>query len=239
MKVSPAAQPDVVVADTPRVRILVIAAERARCFDVDGAGLVEVHGHGFPLQFSPARRDETPHRDFPLSERERAERHLAVVRAVDDALRPLQHEDPRPFIVIGPVRDVAYFDEVTSHGADIVDRVHGSHIDDSPSELTVLLAPALAAEGERRAAEAVRRANDAIGGRATVGFTDIAVAAAEGRGHELIVEAGLTAETAGADADPAAIDAVIDAVLEHNGNVMVVAPGSLREHGGMVLLLRY
>ncbi|HVJ96815.1 MAG TPA: hypothetical protein VNC41_08280, partial [Acidimicrobiia bacterium] len=95
--------------------------------------------------------------------------------------------------------------------------------------------------GRRRAppAEAVRRAKDAIGGRATVGFTDIAVAAAEGRGHELIVEAGLTAETAGADADPAAINAVIDAVLEHNGNVMVVPSGSLREHGGMVLLLRY
>lgn len=133
--------------------------------------------------------------------------------------------------MIGPVRDVAYFDEVTSHGADIVDRIHGSHIDDSPSELTVLLAPALAAEGARRGAEAVRRANDAIGARATVGFTDIAVAAAEGRGHELIIEAGLTAEAAAADADPAAIDAVIDAVLAHNGNVMVVAPGSLREHG--------
>lgn len=28
-----------------------------------------VHGNGFPLELSPAKRDETPHRDFPLSER--------------------------------------------------------------------------------------------------------------------------------------------------------------------------
>jgi Bacterial archaeo-eukaryotic release factor family 3 len=75
---------------TLRARVVVLAAERARCFDANGSSLHEVHGHGFPLHISPPVQEDTPHRDLPIGEHEQAEAHRFVLRAVDAALAELQ-----------------------------------------------------------------------------------------------------------------------------------------------------
>ena len=143
---------------TLRVLVVALAAEHARCFESIGRTLREVHGHGFPLHISPPVQEDTPHRDLPIGEHEKAEAHKYVLRAVDTAIAELQANDHRPIVVIAPVRELAYFDEVSRFGKDVIGRVHGNHVNDSVAELESLVEPALTTEVERRSAEAVARA---------------------------------------------------------------------------------
>jgi hypothetical protein len=226
-------------AHTLRARVLVLAAERARCFDVVGNSVREVHGHGFPLSISPPVQEDTPRRDFPIGEHEQAEAHRFVLRAVDAALAELQENDQRPIVVVAPVREIAYFDEVTRFGKDVVGRVHGNHIDDSVGGIERVVESALVAEQARRSAQAVRRANEAVGTGAATGFAMVAAAARAGRGHELILEEDLQVASATDEGSDDPVDEVIEAVLAHDGHVTTVPSRALADHGGIVLVLRY
>jgi hypothetical protein len=220
-------------------RVLVLAAEDARCFEAVGSSLRELHGHGFPLHLSPPVQEDTPKRDLPIGEREQAEAHRTVVRRVDEALAALQHADHLPLVVVATVRELAYFEEVTRFRADVVGRVHGNHVGDALEDVERVVAPALAEAASRRAAAAVTRAQEALGTAAAVGIEEVETAATAGRGHELIVEENLrvdAARPAGAD-DP--VDRVMRAVLAQGGTVTTVPDGALADRDGIVLVLRY
>jgi hypothetical protein len=220
-------------------RVLVLAAEDARCFEVTGSTLREVHGHGFPLHISPPVQEDTPHRDRPIGEHEQAEAHRFVLRAVDAALAELQARDHRPIVVVAPVRELAYFDEVTRFVKDVVGCVRGNHVADSTAAIERVVAPALAAETERRSAETVARAREAVGTGAAARFAAVSAAAHEGRGHELILEEHVRVATAPVEGPHDPVDDVIEAVLAHGGTVTMVPDGALADHGGIVLILRY
>lgn len=222
-----------------RARVLVLAAERARCFDAIGHSLEEVHGHGFPLHISPPVQEDTPHRDLPIGEEEQAEAHRYVLRAVDTAVAELQAHDHRPLVVVAVVRELAYFDEVTRFGNDIIGRVHGNHVEDTPARIESVVEPVLTAELARRSAEAVERANEAVGTGAATRFAKVAAAADEGRGHELIIEENLRIATTPAEGLDDPVDEIVDAVLAHGGQVTTVPDGALGDLGGIVLTLRY
>lgn len=224
---------------TLHTRVLVLAAEHARCFEVTGNTLREVHGHGFPLHVSPPMQEDTPHRDLPIGEHERAEAHRFVLRAVDAALAELQTGDHRPIVVVAPVRELAYFDEITRFEKDIVGRVHGNHVEDSLAGIELAVEPALTAENARRSDDAARRASEAIGTGAATRFAEVESAARAGRGHELIVEEDFHVASAPMEGPVDPVDEVIEAVLEHDGQVTTVRNGALAEHGGIVLILRY
>jgi hypothetical protein len=224
---------------TLQTRVLVLAAERARCFDASGRSLYEVHGHGFPLYLSPPMQEDTPHRDLPIGEHEEAEAHRYVLRAVDAAFTELQARDHRPVVVVAPVRELAYFDEVTRFGKDIIGRLRGNHLAHSTAAIEQAVEPALTAELERRTTAAVQRANEAVGTGAATRFAKVAAAASEGRGRELIVEEALRVATAPTEGPDDPVDAVIDTVLTHGGTVTTVPDGALSDHGGIVLILRY
>lgn len=151
----------------------------------------------------------------------------------------MQARDHRPIVAIAPVRELAYFDEVTGFAKDIIARVHGNHIEDTVTRIEQLVEPAIAAEHARRSDDAVRRADEAIGRGAATGFEMVAAYARSGRGHELIVENDLQVDGPDTDALDDPVDEVIEAVLEHDGLVTTVPHGALAEHGGIVLILRY
>jgi hypothetical protein len=224
---------------TLSARVLVLAAERARCFEVTGNTFREVHGHGFPLHVSPPVQEDTPHGDLPIGEHEHAEARRFVLRAVDVALAELQARDHKPIVVVAPVRELAYFDEVTRFGPDVVGHVHGNHVTDSVADIERVVEPALATELARRSNDAVRRANEEVGTGATSGFATVAAAARAGRGHELIVEENLHVAAATTEGPDDPIDEVIEAVLAHDGQVTTVPDGALANQGGIVLILRY
>jgi hypothetical protein len=224
---------------TLRARVLVLAAERARCFEATGFSLQELESHGFPLHLSAPVQEDTPHRDFPIGEHEEAESHRFVLRAVDAAMAELQAVEHLPLLVVAPVRELAYFDEVTRFAKDVVGRVHGDYVKHSVTEIERAVEPAIAAELARQSADAVRRATEALGTGAVEHFAKVASAAQAGRGRELIVEENFHVDLAATEGPDDPVDDVIEAVLAHDGRVTTVPEGTLADHGGIVLVLRY
>lgn len=162
-----------------------------------------------------------------------------MLPSVDAALTALQAQSHRPIVVVAPIRELAYFDEVTCFARDIIGRVQGNHVEDSVTRIERVVEPAIAAELTRRSDDAVRRANEAIGRGAAAGFGMVAADARAGRGHELIVEDDLYVDAPGTEGPDDPVDEIIEAVLTHDGQVTTVPHGALAEHGGIVLILRY
>ncbi len=63
-----------------RARIVVLSRAKTRCIDVDGESAAERLDLGFPVEAVAPTEADTPHRDFPLSEREDAEAARFVFR---------------------------------------------------------------------------------------------------------------------------------------------------------------
>ncbi|MGZ4716709.1 MAG: baeRF3 domain-containing protein [Acidimicrobiales bacterium] len=220
------------LARTPRYRVLVLAGHDARLFEGRGGHLSEIDADGFPLTVEPPHEWDAPQHDLPIHEEAEKEEHRFVYRAVDDALGAISTKDPLPVVVTAAPRELAFFDEVTRHADLIAGRVHGNFSRSNPVELADAVAPAVAALWAGRRSEAVSRLGEARGhGRAAVGLPDVRQAAAEGRGHELVIEEGF-------DTDDS-VDAVIQTVLLDGGEVEFVEPGALDEHDHIGLVLRY
>ncbi|HYL53092.1 MAG TPA: hypothetical protein VEZ15_14055 [Acidimicrobiia bacterium] len=234
----------------PRSRIVVLSKDKSRCIDVTGDAAVEQLGFGFPVEVVAPTEADTPHRDFPLGEHEHAEAVKFVFRVVDRALVAVEHHDPRPLVLVGAERDLAYFDEVSLRRAHVVARVHGNHERDTARELAKLVRPALEAYEREQQQAACDEAREAIGTHAVSGLADTWLAARAGRGHRLILEDGYQAaariagETfeAASDGDAGSFDAVADTVQEvvrHDGEILVVPAGSLADLGHIALVTRY
>jgi Bacterial archaeo-eukaryotic release factor family 3 len=233
----------------PFARVLVLSQARTRCIDITGPRATERRDFGFPVTIVAPTEADTPHRDFPLGEHETDEAVKFVLRAVDAALTPLHHRDPRPLAVLGAERDLAYFDQIKSAQFSVIGRLAGNYERDTVDEIAGRARPLLDTHrnaGVDRACEEVR---DALGSHAVAGVADVWDAARSGRGRRLVVEEGYAASAriAGDAAVVAGdgtgtIDAVEDVVVEvlrHGGEVVVARPGDLQDLGHVALLTRY
>jgi hypothetical protein len=233
-----------------RARAVVVTEHGARCVDVSGDLVQEHLDTRFPITVTPPTEADTPHRDFPLDEHERAEAVKFVLRAVDRAVSELQRHDERPLVLVGPERNLAYFDEITAQPArTIVARVHGNHQRSTADEIGALVRPALDAFTSATHERACRDIREAIGRHAVAGITDTWQAARSGRGHALVVEDGYAFRARAVDGvldpapdEPGAFDAVedtIEEVVRHGGDVTVVGAGELDDLGHIAMLTRY
>lgn len=231
-------------------RIVVLSLARTRCIDVSGVAATERLDFGFPVEAVAPVEADTPHGDFPLSEREHREAAMFVFRAVDRALSALQRGRPRPLVIIGTERDLAYFDEVAAHGAHTVGRIAENHERDTPDELARLVQPVLAEHERQEQERTCTEIREAIGTHAVSGISDVWSAASVGRGRQLVLEEGyrfparLVEGVLTLESDDAAgcFDAVADTVGEvvrHDGAVAVVPAESLADLGHIALLTRY
>jgi hypothetical protein len=234
---------------SPRARIIVLSQAKSRCVDLTGTEIVERVDSGFPVDIEPPTEADTPHRDFPLDEHEHAEAAKFVFRAVDHALAALEHADPRPVVLVGEERDLAYFGEVTHLRERVIGRVHGNHQRGTPDEIARLVRPVLEEHQLRRQIDASDEVREAIDSRAVCGIADTWLAALAGRGHRLVVEDGYrfpalvvdgVLEAAPADHD--AFDAVartVEEVIRRDGDVVAVPAGSLEDLEHIALLIRF
>lgn len=221
---------------TPNGRALLLAMHRTRLVDVVDGTCTEHGGDGFPISVEPPVEADTPHRDFPLAEHERAEAMRFAFRVVDRTLAPLQNGDPLPLVLVGVERDLAYYDEVTRHGRQVVGRVRGNHEHDPVSAVAPLVLDVLREHAEAAAEAEARRVTESIGGEAVAGIEDVARAARAGRGRRLVVEEDYVESS---EAGDDRVDAVVEDVVAQGGDVVHVRPDALREHGRVALLLRY
>jgi Bacterial archaeo-eukaryotic release factor family 3 len=72
-------------------------------------------------------------------------------------------EDPLPLVVAGTERDLAYFDEVTTHRRWIIDTLQGNYEDATSRELAGLTLPLLDAYLASRRASVAAELVEAIG----------------------------------------------------------------------------
>jgi hypothetical protein len=232
-----------------RARVLLLSQETSRCLDLTGASVVERLEFGFPVDVVPPTEADTPHHDFPLDEHEHAEAAKFVFRAVNHALTALERHDRRPLVLVGAERNLAYFDEVADHRANVIGRVHGNHQRDTPDEIAHLVQPVLADHERHQQRDACDEAREAIGTRAVSGITDTWLAARAGRGHRLIVEDGYrfparlvegSLEAAPDTTESSdAVEDIVEEVILHDGDVVVVPAGSLTDLAHIALLTRY
>jgi hypothetical protein len=131
------------LARNPRYRLLALGEKPTRLFEGAGTVLTEHEGHGFPWFVEGARGEPLASGGFAVHSSRSEAQHLEFFRQVDQGLDAVQVQDPLPLVVTGTERDLAYFDDVTSHRASIIGRLTGNHEDTNPHELARLAAPLL------------------------------------------------------------------------------------------------
>jgi len=243
----------------PRFRVLVLSAKRCRLLNGSGTNLTENRRGAFPLEVEPPREQDTPRKDLPIHESQGEEAYRFIFRAVDRAVEEIDAADPRPLVLVGVARDLAFFREVTRHGRSIIGRIAGNHVSDSPAALSRLVAPAVTAHFAERDAHAVSDLLEAFGAeRAAFGIDDVYALALAGRGRRLIVDADYRHPVHIVDGRPVAaedpttapdgadgigvidaVDLIAEAVLTTGGEVLFVTSDPLAQRGGIGLLLRY
>jgi hypothetical protein len=233
-----------------RARILVLSQTTSRCIDMVGDDATERVSHGFPVAAVAPTEADTPHRDFPLSEHEYSEAAKYVFRAVANALTEVHRLDPRPIVLVGAERDLAYFEAMAPGDIDVVGRVHGNHERDSALDVARVARPALEHYRGAEQQAACTEVREAMTTRALGGIADVWAAARAGRGHRLVVEEGCSFPAKVADGSVEltsagevgsfdAVDDTVRAVIRDGGEVVVVGAGELADLGRIALLTRY
>jgi Bacterial archaeo-eukaryotic release factor family 3 len=237
----------------PRCFVLVLGEKPTRLLEGQGSVLAESRAAGFPCFVEGARGEPLASGGFAVHSSRGEEQHRTFFRQVDQALGAAIGRDRLPLIVAGTERDLAYFDEITSHAAWVAGRVEGNFEDASPAELARLVAPLVDQHAATRRAAIIAELVEAIGpGRALVGIKPAWVAARAGRARILLVEDDFAYPAREVDGglepvgDPGApgvfddaVDELIVMVLAGRGDVVIVQPGALDEHGPIAMLLRY
>jgi hypothetical protein len=235
-----------------RYRVLVLSGARARMLEGGATRFREVVKGRFPMHLEAPTEQDTPHRDLPIHDPHEGA-HRFVFRAVDRALDEHIAGDSLPLVVVAVERDLAYFDDVTAHGRLIVGRIGHDHMHASEAELAALVAPVIERHFAQRRAETVDAIEQAAGRhRLERSVPEVWKAAATGRGGLLVVEDdyrfparlvdGVLVprdEAKGGEPLDDAVDHIIETILRHGGEAVLVEPGELREYGPLALALRY
>lgn len=241
------------VARSPRYRVLALGEKPTRLFEGQGSVLAERTTPDFPCFVEGALGEPLASGGFPVHTARAEAQQSSFFRLVDRALGTAAKDDPLPLVVAGTERDLAYFDEVTTHGSWVVGSIEGNYEETSPSDLAVRSKPSVDAHVASQRVAMIAELAEAVGpGRALVGVKAAWTAARAGRARVLLVEDDFvyparevdgTLEPVGDAAAPGVIDdaveELVDMVLDRRGEVVIFEPGELGVHGPVALLLRY
>ena len=240
---------------TPRYWVLVFSEQPTRLFEGTRDTLVEVQEGGFPMTHEgPGGATSLPGGFGVNVSATRDERHRQFFRAVDEALKPFQADDPLPLAVVGVDRFQAFFAELTAHEDSILATLNGSHDKTSPSDLAKLVWPLVEAG---LAANANRSCQNWIG--LSVSRKSLPLSARYGgwrtKGADgscwlkktstsrQLDETGIHLSPADGPTAPGviddAVDDIIETVLSKQGRVVFTADGQLSTHQQIALILRY
>lgn len=172
---------------------------------------------------------------------------------VDNALATIQKADPRPLVIVGVERNLAFFQEVTKHASSVVGMLAGNHERSTPSALGKLVWPVFEAGATVRRTDALVQLDQAVGAnRSASGIDQVWRAAAENKVRTLLVEkqfkhpADVTPEGdrllpysgRGAQALDDAVDEVIERAMATGAEVYFVSEGDLGVHQRIAAVLR-
>src|SRR5262245_4258606 len=240
---------------SPRYRVLVLTEKPTRLFDATTNVLTEYTAKPFPMKHTgPGGASRLPGGKGINRSAVRDDKHRQFFRKVDEALAEIQKDDHLPVVLVGVVRHVAFFQEVTKDPDAIVGVVTGSHDNPSPRDLGRLVWPVFKLGSTLRRTRALARLHEAVSvNRHASGIDQVWRAAFEKRCQILLVETGfeypadlspqgdrlLPYSGRGAAALDDAVDEVIERVIADGGEVFFYDPGVLDLHQWIAAVLRY
>ncbi|HEV8194350.1 MAG TPA: hypothetical protein VGP82_23105 [Ktedonobacterales bacterium] len=241
---------------SPRYWVLALSEQPTRLYEGNRETLVEVRDAGFPLTHTgPGGATRLPGGIGVNRSAYRDDAHRQFFRRVDTAYAEIAADDELPLAVAGVDRLRAFFNEVTSHGSDIIATLAGSYDSTPAPELAQLVWPPVRDALAEGRAKSLEELDVAVGARKYAsGIQPVWRMAQEGRGSKLLVEqdfhspaqadaSGIRLLPEGDSQGPQvlddAVDEVIEAVLEKGGKVVFTEPGTLGMHQRIALILRY
>src|SRR5262249_27608808 len=119
----------------------------------------------------------------------RDEAHRDFFRSVDQVVGAVQKADPLPLVVVGTVRNLAFYQEVTNHSDMITGLLAGNHDRTSPGALGKLVWPVFDTGATRRRTEAMVELDKAVGAsKHASGIQQVWRAAVDAKCRILLVE---------------------------------------------------
>jgi hypothetical protein len=241
---------------SPRYWVLALSEQPTRLFEGLRDSMSEVTLGGFPMAHQgPGGATALPGGFGKRRSAYRDESHRRFFSSVDAALGQVLAADPLPLAVLGVIRYLAFFDEVSQHTQHIVTTLRGSYDKATAAELAELVWPAMRDALAVRRRAALGDLEAAVGEqRYAAGIGEIWPLVHEGRGAMLLVEedyhyparlnpAGLYLIPA---VDPTApevlddaVDDAIEGVLSTGGRVVFEDPGALSAYQHVAMILRY
>ncbi len=241
---------------TPRYWTLVLSEKPTRLYEGTRDYLVEIQEGGFPILHEGPGGEQSLPGGFGIKKSAyRDEYHRKFFRQVDAALKPFLADDPLPMAVVGVVRFLAFFDEVTDHKDSILTTLQGSHDKTSPHKLGKLVWPLVKdalIEQRQMVLSELEKAIFEKKFASTIG--EVWRLANDGRGKILLVEQDFhfpahvdvtgrhltpAADDGTSDGFDDAVDEIIETVLAKQGRVVFVENGQLQAHQRIALILRY
>lgn len=238
---------------------LTVSAEHAVLWSGAQDVLTEERTGGFPLtapREAPNPQREEQIGDTPSTFTDEETRNF--LRTVDEKLRAVLAEDPRPLYLVGLAPALALLDEVGESTKSAVGRVaKGVPADMTPGDLLKELRPALDERRQRFAAEIDGRLDEARGRRAFAGGLDeVWAAVREGRAGLVAVEehfqqtvrvadehlepvSGEAADLTDSSVREDIVDELVEAALDSGADVVFLADDALTEYGRIAAALRY
>ena len=221
--------------------VLALGSAKNNLFEAFRDSLIDIETHGFPVEVQESASDVTD---------EKWLREIALT--VDRHFGKFYEEEPLKLIVIGEPEMLSAFSSVTKHGDAVIGHIRGDHTMTPVRDLGQIVWPvvqkAISGVVERALADL---ATSGIRRQAVSGLEAVVRLSRKGIRALLMVEENfhMRGSIARTDGSPAispdvdireviddAVDAVIEKVLETEGNVIFMPQGSLSERDRIVLL---
>jgi hypothetical protein len=254
-----------IVDETFATRDLVYSFNRARPYRVltlsqtprlyDGwSTVLEEHLEDpFPLSYRAGAGKKLSRRQLMQRSDAREEDQRAFFKQVDDAVAAVHKRDPRPLVVVGVERNLAFYREVTKNADAVCGMLAGNHDMTSVRDLGKLVWPVFDMDGTRLRTEALVALDSAVSAHQHAsGIDQVWRAAVDGKVQTLLVEKDfaypaqlseggdrlLPFTGKGAVNLDDVVDEVIERVMETGGNVYFYPAGDLGVHQRIAAVLR-
>lgn len=225
------------------VKDVFFPAEYVNQFEFASSSHASSFGHGM----------QNPEKDKSAIEELRLTEFL---KGGDHALKPYL-KNGTPLIVLGTVKDIAYFEKVSTHTGNIIASFQGNYTHANLKELSDKAGDAMNAYFQKEAVKYLDLYREKVGeGLGVEGLADVWKAAYEGKGQVLLLEKDYTSrgyvipneeyylhlqrppEGTG-KVVPDVANEILDTVLQKNGTVIFTENGVLKDQGGIAMINRW
>ncbi len=245
---------------------LLLTEKGGRLFEGRWKEITEIADNHWPVEYrddyeysKPVRSSSyAGHAHVKIYEKDKSEleaiRFKNFYQRLDDALDAYLLNNI-PLILLGPERELPWFEEVTKHKKNVLGKITGSYSHSNLKAITEMAWPVMFEHLQDERKQLVREFEEKIGERLGIsGIQQVWEAAGEGKGLKLLVEKDYRCPGFIAENDhhlhlipPSkphkiladAVNELIETMIEKGGNVYFTDNEMLKDYGRVALIKRY